>query len=86
MEINFNKPEEIKFFFKNLKHGDIFIDKENFGNGTVLMCIKTSEIDYEIEFDEPYYGAAINLRDGVIYGYGSDEPVIPVSYSLTVNL
>ena len=82
MEIKFNKLEEPK----DLKFGDTFIDEENFGKDTVLMCIKKNDIDYEIEFDEPYYGAAINLRDGVIYGYGSDEPVIPVSYSLTVNL
>ena len=85
MEIKFNKLEEPKFFFKDLKFGDTFIDEENFGKDTVLMCIRKNDIDYDINFDEPHYGAAIQLRSGEIYGYGSHEPVIPVSCSLTVN-
>lgn len=83
MEIKFNKPEP-EFFFKNLEYGDTFTD-ETF-EGAVLMRIKRDDCDYSIEFEEPYYGAAINLKNGIVYGYGSDEPVTPVSCSLTANL
>ena len=84
MEIIINKPEP-EFFFKDLAYGETFTD-DNFGDGTVLMRIEIRDCDYSIEFDEPYDGAAINLNNGVVYGYNPDEPVIPVSCKLTANL
>ena len=83
MEIIINKPEP-EFFFKDLAYGETFTD-DNFGDGTVLMRIEIRDCDYSIEFDEPYDGAAINLNNGVVYGYNPDEPVTPVSCSLTAN-
>lgn len=84
MEFTFTKPEP-KFFFGDLNPGDTFMDKDFGDDETVLMCIRIKDYDCEIKSDEPYYGYAINLKDGRIYGYASDEPVIPVSCNLTVK-
>lgn len=83
MEIIINKPEP-KYVFKDLAYGETFID-EDFGAETVLMRISKNQIDCNLDFEEPYYGAAINLKDGTIYGYGSDEPVVPVFCTLRVS-
>ena len=76
--------------FCNLYVGDTFIDTQEFDEDTVLMVVEVS-IELKLEADtlitgtDEFYGYAVDLSSGTIYGYKADEMVVPVKSELTVT-
>lgn len=76
--------------FSDLYVGDTFIDTKEFDEDTVLMvvdvCIELKlEPDTLITGTDEIYGYAVDLSSGTIYGYKTDEMVVPVKSELTVT-
>lgn len=76
--------------FDELFVGDTFIDTKEFDEDTVLMVVETC-IELKLEPDtliagtDEFYGYAVDLSSGAIYGYKPGEVVIPVKSELIVT-
>ena len=88
MKAIFNNNREVEF--KTLSAGNTFIDKE-FDDNTVFMVIEPSiEVDItpdrNLVDEDEFYGYAVDLMHGGVYGFSSDDMVLPVEASLVVNM
>ena len=85
MEIIIKEKKDVEF--GTLSTGQTFIDNE-YDADTVFMVVKPT-IDVKIETfrddNAEYFGYAVDLSKGRVYGYGSAEQVTPVSTTLTAE-
>lgn len=86
MEVIVENKQTVQF--ESVLIGDTFIDEENFGTDVVLMRIKPNNnygSNIAIKGNIGYAGYAVNLSDGMIYGYLSHEKVCIVKSTLTAT-
>ena len=85
MKIEFKEKKTV--VFDSLAMGQTFIDPE-YDDGSILMVVEPA-IDVQLttdkEDDVKYVGYAVDLSNGVIIGYESDEEVVPVNATLTAE-
>ena len=81
--------ETNKVEFGTLRPGNTFIDPE-FDDYAVFMVVEPGiEIiikpDTDIVDEDEFYGYAVNLNDGGLFGFDKDTEVIPVNAELTAT-
>lgn len=86
MEIIVENKQTVQF--ESIRISDTFIDEENFGTDVVLMRVNPNNSygsNIAIKGNIGYAGYAVNLSDGLIYGYLSHEKVYLVKSTLTAT-
>lgn len=81
--------ETNKVEFETLMPGKTFIDPE-YDDCAVFMVVEPGiEIiikpDTDIVDEDEFYGYAVNLNDGGLFGFGKNAEVIPVNAELTAT-
>ena len=83
MKVNF-KENEVRF--DTLKPGDTFIDKE-YDEESVLVVVEPS-LDVDLceskLVEEDYFGYAVDLSGGNLFGFTADTLVVQVKTEVTV--
>ena len=79
--------EKKRITFSTLMEGQTFMDIR-YDDCVVLMVVKPA-LDINLTTDKDvggqYAGYAVDLTNGIIIGYGSDEEVTPVDAALTAE-